>query len=82
MHLRPPEHLKLFSHSKVHGKENPDHLMGAVLEHRDSQRKAGMKETIGHQGHPGTFAPWNWERKCEYFFRRLGRWWSDVAKDK
>ena len=39
-------------------RRDPEHLVGAVIRHRDSEWKRNMADSIGHQGHPGRFAPW------------------------
>ena len=49
--------------------ENPMHLTGMLLEFRDAQWKASLTEVVGHQGHGGRFAPWNWERQYHVFVR-------------
>ena len=62
--------------------ENPLHLTGLVLKYRDAESKATIAAEIGHQGHPGRFAPWNWERQLHSFFDQFGENWQQVACDK
>ena len=62
--------------------ENPLHLTGMLLEFRDAQWKASLTEVVGHQGHGGRFAPWNWERQYHAFFDSLGESWQDIARNK
>ena len=62
--------------------ENPMHLTGMLVQFRDAQYKQDMTDVIHHQGHPGRFAPWCWERQYHTFFAMLGERWQDVAQDK
>eukprot|EP00973_Karenia_brevis_P055119 7664281-Karenia_brevis.AAC.1 len=41
-----------------------------------------MQGVFGHQGHPGRYAPWNYERQFDSFFHSLGLNWLEVARDK
>ena len=62
--------------------DNPLHLTGLVLRFRDAQAKAAIDSEIGHQGHPGRFAPWNYERQFDAFFKLMGAHWQEVASDR
>ena len=62
--------------------DNPAHLTGLVLRYRDAEAKEALAAQVGHQGHPGRFAPWNWERQFHGFFRRGGESWQEVAGDR
>ena len=61
---------------------DPSHLTGLVLNFRDAEWKAALTETVGHQGHEGRFAPWNWERQYHCFFRGKQESWKEVAKER
>ena len=61
---------------------DPRHLTGQVLHFRGAAWKRQMMEMVGHQGHPGRFAPWNWERQYDHFFDQRGALWTDVATNK
>eukprot|EP00959_Pyramimonas_sp_CCMP1952_P126970 2655474-Pyramimonas_sp.AAC.1 len=41
-----------------------------------------MTDTIGHQGHPGRFAPWRWERQCDAYSAAQNLSWMDTAIDR
>ena len=61
---------------------NPQHLTGVVLSFKDARMKADLTAVIGHQGHSGRFAPWNWERQFHSFFHAIGEIWKHVAQEK
>ena len=60
----------------------PGHLTGKVLHFRGAAWKRQMVEMFGHQGHPGRFAPWNWERQYDHFFAQRGILWIEIAANK
>ena len=53
-----------------------------MLRFRDASWKRQMTEAIGHQGHDGRVAPWNWERQYASFFRQRDQEWTHVALDR
>ena len=61
---------------------NPGHLTGIALDFRDAEWKRTMTEVIGHQGHPGRFSPWRWERQFSSYFQLEGLLWKEVAIDR
>lgn len=61
---------------------NPCHLAGCVLRWRDAEWKQTLSDTIGHQGHHGRVAPWNYERQFHVYFWRRGLHWKHVALQK
>ena len=61
---------------------SPNHLTGRVMAFRDAAWKRAMTHHVGHQGHSGRFAPWNWERQYDSYFALQGLEWKQVAADK
>ena len=60
----------------------PAHLTGIMMRFRNAEHMDAMTAVVGHQGHPGRFAPWSWERQYAAFFRSKGLTWTDVAIEK
>ena len=61
---------------------NPGHLTGIALDFRDAPWKRTMTELVGHQGHPGRFSPWSWERQFSSYFQLEGLLWKEVALER
>jgi len=58
------------------------HLMGQVLNFRNAGFKETSSAVVGHQGHNGRVAPWNWEQQHHSFFHGRGKDWQDIAGNR
>ena len=57
-------------------------LTAKVLRHKDRGWCRQLLENFGHAGHPGRFAPWNYEFQLDRYFRHQGLEWTDIAADR